>query len=1352
MDPLAELLGESPPIIALRDKVRRLLAHQSDSRRLPPFLILGETGTGKGLLAAALHRAGPRASGPFVDVNCAAIPENLLEAEMFGFERGAFTDARQSKPGLFQTAHRGTLFLDEVGLLPEALQGKLLKAIEDRAVRRLGGTRSEPADAWVVAATSVDLAAAARERRFREDLYHRLAVLTLTMPPLRERGADILLLASHFLGAVCADYGLPARHLTPDARDALLAHAWPGNVRELANTIERAILLSEELGITADGLGLAAPPAPERAKEPAPAAVVTPATAPLSEAVDRVEREHLLAALERTRWNITRAAADLGVSRDTLRYRIEKHGLQAPAGSPTRRPRLHRDLSPSTPDGKAAPEPPLAHGVRWEERRVALLQVTLSAEVEEGGQSRTARELEMAVDKIKGFGGRVHELSPSGVVAGFGLEPVEDAPRRAAHAALAIRRGAERAREVGAHPRALRMAIHVDRFMVGDAGGNFEIEMDAKRRAWTVLETMVADAGPDAILISETAVASLERRFELSPLGPAYLLVGYERSGLEVGRRMAAFVGRDHDLQMLQGGLRSALEGRGRVVGIAGEAGIGKSRLLFEFLARVGDAVACLRGHCLSYATSTPYHALTGLVRQGFGVGDADPSSLVGEKIAAGLANLGLDVGATAPYLLRMLGTEDGTAALQGQSPETVKARTFEALRQVASGSARRRPLIVLIEDLQWIDRTSEEWLASLADALPRLPILLLVSYRSGYRPPWIERSYASQVALQPLGRQDSLTIIQSVATAPIQEALADSIVDRAEGNPFFLEELSRSLAEQAGTAAVVVPETIQEVLRARIDRLAEAPRQLLQTAAVLGRTGPMALLSALADDAPVQPRLQELAGFELLYEEGVGPAAVFVFRHALVQEVAYESLAPARRRALHAAAARALESLHGAALDDVVDRLAYHYARAAVADKAIAYFCLLAEKATRAFGHVEAIAAVRDALAQVELLPKEEQDRQILALALRQVDPLTYLGRFQEIVGLLLGHRDRLDRVDDPALSGPYFFWLARTYSILGDPGRTVDNARLALEAATRCHDQATMGKAYFALSYECFWSGRPAEGVDRAREAVRHLEGSEETRWVGEACWMLGINHAALGDFDLAIAAHARAGEIGRALDDPRLPGLSLLGIGAVHALARDWDQALEACQQGLDVSTDPVQRALALGFLGGTYLERGDAARAIPLLEQSVSRYASFRVRQMQGWFTALLGEAYLQQGDTERAATLAAEGLEIVTAIDYRWGIGYARRILGHIALARNRLADAESQLGETLRTFTAMGTRYEVARTHLDLARLAHRRDDLETARSHIDAAVKLFSMLGASRCVDWARRLAKEMATGRNND
>src|SRR5262245_7573611 len=250
------MLGESSALEALREQLRRLAAWPDVGRRLPAILLHGETGTGKGLLARLIHQAGPRRAGPFVDVNCAAIPDTLLEAELFGFERGAFTDARRAKPGLFQTAHRGVLFLDEVALLPEPLQAKLLKVLEDQAVRRLGATRAEPADVWVISATNADLAAAIRARRFREDLYHRLAVLSLALPPLRARGDDVLALAQVFLERACADYGLAPKTLSAAARQRLKSYSWRGNVRELANVMERTALLADDPEVGAEALAL----------------------------------------------------------------------------------------------------------------------------------------------------------------------------------------------------------------------------------------------------------------------------------------------------------------------------------------------------------------------------------------------------------------------------------------------------------------------------------------------------------------------------------------------------------------------------------------------------------------------------------------------------------------------------------------------------------------------------------------------------------------------------------------------------------------------------------------------------------------------------------------------------------------------------------------------------------------------------------------------------------------------------------------------------------------------------------------------------------------------------------------
>ncbi|MFO1205349.1 MAG: sigma-54 dependent transcriptional regulator [Burkholderiales bacterium] len=325
---LAAILGNSANMVALRQRLTELLDAESRlaDGEPPAVLIRGETGTGKELVARALHFEGPRRDGPFIEINCSALPSTLLEAELFGHERGAYTDARERRIGLVEAAHGGTLFLDEIGDLDLTVQAKLLKLIEDRTVRRLGSVRERRVDVRFIAATHRPLEQLVREGRFRADLYYRLSVVTFTVPPLRSREGDVALLANHFLALHGRRYGKPGLTLDAGALAAVLRHTWPGNIRELRNAMEQAALSAPASAIVAPGnLALAPPPVfPE--EQPSPGA-----GQPVARTLPDVERETIVRAMERAAGNVSRAARDLGVSRDTLRYRLAKHGLDAGA-------------------------------------------------------------------------------------------------------------------------------------------------------------------------------------------------------------------------------------------------------------------------------------------------------------------------------------------------------------------------------------------------------------------------------------------------------------------------------------------------------------------------------------------------------------------------------------------------------------------------------------------------------------------------------------------------------------------------------------------------------------------------------------------------------------------------------------------------------------------------------------------------------------------------------------------------------------------------------------------------------------------------------------------------------------
>lgn len=236
----SRMIGRSQCLLEALQRATRVIPRGSAT-----VLLTGETGTGKELLAKAIHYNGPRATKPLIEINCSALPENLLEAELFGYEAGAFTDARTAKPGLLEAASGGTLFLDEIGDLSPNLQGKLLRVLEDKRVRRLGSVRDQEIDVRIIAATHVDLYTAAAEGSFRQDLYYRLSVLPIHLPPLRERGEDIVLLAASFLDQFCEQYDQPRGSFPPEIKRMLISHPWPGNIRELRNAMERAVLLGE---------------------------------------------------------------------------------------------------------------------------------------------------------------------------------------------------------------------------------------------------------------------------------------------------------------------------------------------------------------------------------------------------------------------------------------------------------------------------------------------------------------------------------------------------------------------------------------------------------------------------------------------------------------------------------------------------------------------------------------------------------------------------------------------------------------------------------------------------------------------------------------------------------------------------------------------------------------------------------------------------------------------------------------------------------------------------------------------------------------------------------------------------
>jgi transcriptional regulator with PAS, ATPase and Fis domain len=314
------IVGRSPAMRDIFHTVERVAPTRAT------VLLAGESGVGKDMIARAIHHHSPRKNHPFVKINCTAIPENLMESELFGYEKGAFTGANTSKPGKFEQADQGTVFLDEIGDVPGNIQVKLLRILQERQFERLGSNLTRNVDVRVVAATNVDLRAALEQGRFREDLYYRLNVVPINIPPLRERNEDIPFLAKHFVQKLSAELGTAAREISPSAMERLLTHSWPGNVRELENTIERSLVLASDQVLQ---------PSDIRIEPPRSNAHMAAQHAPLlpeGETLEHWEQMMIREALRRANGNKSQAARILGLTRNALRYRLSQMGLDSAGG------------------------------------------------------------------------------------------------------------------------------------------------------------------------------------------------------------------------------------------------------------------------------------------------------------------------------------------------------------------------------------------------------------------------------------------------------------------------------------------------------------------------------------------------------------------------------------------------------------------------------------------------------------------------------------------------------------------------------------------------------------------------------------------------------------------------------------------------------------------------------------------------------------------------------------------------------------------------------------------------------------------------------------------------------------
>ncbi len=925
------------------------------------------------------------------------------------------------------------------------------------------------------------------------------------------------------------------------------------------------------------------------------------------------------------------------------------------------------------------------------------------------------RALRLMAEAIHRYEGTVNQFLGDGLMALFGAPvALEDHALRAVEAALAIQEtlggyseSLKRERETELR---VRIGLNTGLVVVGKIGDDLRMDYTAVGGTTHLAARLQSLAEPGGILVGEPTHRLVEGYVRSESLGPvpvkgmsepvpAFRILGRRRrTRLDVSaeRGLSRLVGRERELELLRDRFVCVKDGKGQVVGIVGEPGVGKSRLIHEFRrALESERVTWLAGHCVAYGQAIPYLPTLEILRSNFLIEDGDNPHQIDEKLRRGLRGLDPSLEAGLPFLRDLFGLPVDSS-LEKLDAKARRQRTFEAIRSLTVAGSQRTPLVVVTEDLHWIDQTSEDYLAFLIESLAGLRVLLLLTHRPGFHVRWADKSYSTQIALDLLTEADSELVVRELLDSrELPSGLVRLVHEKAEGNPLFVEEITRSLLERralvreegtvrwAGEARVEFPETAQDIIRARIDRLDEPVKRVGQTAAVIGRAFGLRLLSRISEPSPpLEESLDALKCAELVHEKTFFPEIEYVFKHAIIQDVAYQSILVRRRREIHRAIGRAIEELSADRLADHYEILAYHFSEGDEGSKAVDYLLKAAGKAGSAFANREAVVLYQRALA---FIPEDDLARRAGVLC-RLSETEWFLNSDAAVAHAEAALELYQKLGDKPGLLATHT-QIAGLYISGYWDGAKEDRALAHLEAAAALveGDPDSVPKAlmYQRAGHLYLHRGQPAVTAQWSGKAKSILErlGVPMGTSIGTALAYTGQIDSGVsyneGNWDsvvktgnpliIAIISHEltttlalardvrRAGEWGeRGLAElekrsalPAFKAMAWRTLALTHALSGDFLQANQTC--------DAVRQVEAASFLGCNFEEAGAVAfadlrlgeweRAAQYLDRVMPIY---RERNQVAAITGcsfVLGCLKLARGELDAAAETLVSSLEV-----------------------------------------------------------------------------------------------------------
>jgi class 3 adenylate cyclase/DNA-binding winged helix-turn-helix (wHTH) protein/tetratricopeptide (TPR) repeat protein len=994
----------------------------------------------------------------------------------------------------------------------------------------------------------------------------------------------------------------------------------------------------------------------------------------------------------------------------------------------------------------------------------------------EAAQQLLDPALHRMMDAVHRYEGTVNQVLGDGIMALFGA-PIahEDHAARACYAALAMQAAlgayAAEVRRTHSLTRQSRIGLNSGEVVVRIIHNDLHMEYSAVGPTTHLAARMEQVALPDTVLLTATTMRLVEGLMRVKAWGPVpvrgvtepmevWELLGVHgrRRRLQTARArgLTRFVGRQTELALLEAALAQAGAGHGQVVAVVGEAGVGKSRLVDEFV-----QVAHMQGWlvldsaAMSYGQATPYFPVRDLLCRYCHLEEGADADTIQAQVTEQVRTLDTALQDTVPALLALLDALPADSPfLQLDAPQR-RQRTLVALKQVLLRQSQVQPLLLVCEDLHWLDTETQALLDSLGESLPMARLLLLVNYRPDYRHGWGSKTYYTQVRLGPLPPASADAFLQAlVGDDPSLAPLAQLLIQRTEGNPFFLEESVRTLVEtgvlegEPGAYLMVhtlptieVPATVQAVLAARLDRVPPEEKRLLQTMAVIGMEVPLALLQAVEElsEEALQLGLAHLQDAEFLYETRLFPELVYTFKHALTQEVAYGSLLHERRRVLHARIVEALEALAGHRVVEHVDRLAHHAVRGEMWAKALAYCRQAGEKALMRSAHREAVGYFEQALRVLPHLPETRATREQaidLRLALRTA--LFPSGDFGRILAYLHEAETLAAELDDPRRLGQVSVFLSVHCCFGGAYDRAMAAGQRALALATASDDVVlhALANQYLGIAYHA--QGDYRRAIDCLGQTVASLDGARSCEHHGQVnlpvvlsrTWLAWC-HAELGRFAEGRALGEEGLRIAEAVEHPASLAIATWGIGLLALRQGDLPRALPLLEQATRLCQDAD---LSLFFpwmaavLGVAYTLGGRVTDAVPLLTQTIEPVCTMKIGVLQVLRGLCQGEVQMLVGRLEDAHVLAEHALALVRTQKERGHQAYALRLLGEIAARHDppKAEPAEAYYREALALAEELGMRPLVAHCHRGLGTLYGQMEQIEEARAALSTAIALY--------------------------